>query len=48
LTGSLVLQKDLTQVQGKVEWQIGTLPAGIYMLKLTDGNLSSTHKMIKL
>jgi aminopeptidase N len=47
LVGRPVLQKEWIQVQGKMEWQFGELPVGVYMLKLTDGNRSSVHKMIK-
>jgi hypothetical protein len=47
LTGEKVLEKVLTQVQGKIEWQLGQLPAGVYMLKLKDGDKSSVHKIIK-
>jgi aminopeptidase N len=47
LTGAKVLQKELGQVQGKIEWQLGQLPEGVYMLKLTDGEQSSVHKIIK-
>ncbi|MEN9609600.1 MAG: hypothetical protein RLZZ628_414 [Bacteroidota bacterium] len=45
--GKAVLQKEWIPVQGKIEWQFGTLPVGIYMLKLEAGEQSSVHKIIK-